>query len=231
MKSTVAIALAVVVAALAVAGCCTSPAPKALKSTYSSFDLPSEHAAGILTHRLTYEFENVALPELLERYEQISGRTVVAGQLPHFNITVRSSMPLNRIEALQMLDTALAQHMIAMVLSGDKMVKAVMEATVSRESPPEITLPWQLLPESSSPMSRTVRLRYLRPSEVLPALLPLAHLPNSMLPLDSQGLLMLRDYSSNIRQQLKLLEQLDREIPVKRGPAAVKGVSSPAPRN
>jgi type II secretory pathway component GspD/PulD (secretin) len=100
-----------------------------------------------------------------------------------------------------------------MVLSGDKMVKVVPAAAARTESPPEITLPWRSLPESSSIMSRTVHLQHLKPSEILPALVPLARLPNGMVGIDSQRTLLLLDYSSNIRQQLKLLEQWDQEPP------------------
>jgi type II secretory pathway component GspD/PulD (secretin) len=98
-----------------------------------------------------------------------------------------------------------------MVLSVDKTVKAVPAAVASTESPLEIPLPWRLLPASSSIMSRTVRLQNIRPTEALPALQPLANRPNSLLPIDSQRVLLLRDYSSNIRQQLQLLELIDQK--------------------
>jgi type II secretory pathway component GspD/PulD (secretin) len=64
-------------------------------------------------------------------------------------------------------------------------------------------------------MSRTVQLEYLRPSATVPVLQPLAGLPNSILPIEGGRILLLRDYSSNIRQQLKLLEELDQKQPRK----------------
>ncbi len=194
---------------LFLAGCCTTPEAKKMKETYSSFDQPSEHPAKDQATRLTYEAQGLPLADVFKIYEQVSGRTVIAGQLPNPPITFRSAAPLTRVEALQMLDTVLAQHQIAMVLSGDKAVKAVNAAAVPTESPPEVTLPWRLLPESSSVMSRTVHLQNLKPSETVPVLQPLAKLPNSILPIDSQRVLLFRDYSSNIRKQLKLLEELD----------------------
>lgn len=209
MKSIIAIPLAAVT--LALAGCCTIREPETLKQTYSSFDLPSEHSTVDATNRLSYETKELPVTEVLKMYEEISRRTVIAGLLPNVRITFRSAMPLTRIEALQMLDTVLAQNHIAMVLSGDNAVKAVPAAAALTESPPEITLPWRLLPESGSVMSRTVRLQNLKPSEVVPAMQPLAKLPNSILAIDSQGVVLLRDYSSNIRQELKLLEELDQK--------------------
>ena len=118
---------------------------------------------------------------------------------------------MSQIQFLQMLDTVLAQNGIAMVLSGDDAVKAVTTTQAIAAVPPEISLPWQLLPESSSVMTRTVHLKRSKPSQVLPMLMPFAGLPNSMVVIDDQQLLILRDYSLNIRQQLRMLEELDRK--------------------
>ena len=199
--------------ALILTGCGKMPEARTVKETYSSFDLPSEHPVKDAANRLSYEAQDLPLPAVLKMYEQISGRTVITGQLQEAVISFRSGTPLTRIEALQMLDTVLAEKDIAMVLSGDKMVKGVPAAAARTEAPPEITLSWRSLPESSSMMSRTVHVQNLKPSEMMAVLQPLAKLPNSIMPIDSQRVLLLRDYSSNIRQQLKLLEQLDQEPP------------------
>jgi type II secretory pathway component GspD/PulD (secretin) len=112
---------------------------------------------------------------------------------------------------LQMFDTALAQNGIAMVLSGDKAVKAVPVERANLESPPEITLPWSQLPDSSSCMTRTVHLQHFRPSEVVPVLQPFSKLPGSIIPVDGDQVLILRDFSANVRQQLRLLEELEKK--------------------
>jgi type II secretory pathway component GspD/PulD (secretin) len=206
-------ALVITASALALVAGCTPPQAKALKPTYSSFDLLSEHSAEDMASRRTYNSEGVPLEEVMKLYETLSGRTVVAAHLPTSAITFRSATPLNRIEALQMLDTVLAQAHIAMVLAGEKMVKAVPAENAWREAPPEITLPWRQLPESSSVMTRNIHLANIRPSEALPMLLPYANLPNSIVPIDARQTLVIRDYSSNVRQELQLLEQLDTPAP------------------
>jgi type II secretory pathway component GspD/PulD (secretin) len=211
MNSAVAVTVAAAVSVLVLSGCSTRPPAKTQKNTYSSFDLQSEHQSEDGESRRTCEAQDLPITDVLKIYERVSGRMVIAGRLPSARISFRSGTPLTRIEALQMMDTVLAQNGIAMVLSGEDAVKAVPAASVRTESPPEITLPWRLLPESSSPMSRTVHLSHLKPSETVPVLMPFANLPNSILPIDSQRILVLRDYSSNIRQQLKLLEELDQE--------------------
>ena len=191
-------------------GCATTPA-KPLKQTYSSFDLPSEHVPADKITAGVIDFQGVSLDEVLKIYERLSNRTVIRGRLPSANISVRNQTPLSRVETLQMLDSVLAQNGVAMVLSGDNVVKAVPAAQAIAESPPEITLPWQLLPESGSCMSRTVRVQHFKPSEYMSVLQLLAKLPNSIIAIDGQQLLILRDYSANIRQELRLLEELEKK--------------------
>jgi len=180
------------------------------KPTYSSFDQPADHPPQTPMAASTINFQGVSLEQVLDVYAAMSGRTIIRGSLPDVKISVRTTTPLNKVQALQLFDSVLAQNGIAMVLSGDQSVKAVTTSQATSENPPEITLPWKLLPESSSPMTRTVKLKNLKPSEIIPAIAPFAKLPNSILAIDGEKLLILRDYSENIRKQLELLEQLDR---------------------
>ncbi|HAO79397.1 MAG TPA: hypothetical protein DCQ92_10560 [Verrucomicrobia subdivision 3 bacterium] len=196
---------------LVLVGCSTTSPSKPLKRTYSSFDLPSEHTKQDTLSAGCINFQGVPLEQVLQVYAASSGRTVLRGSLPDARISLRSASPLSCIQLLQMLDTVLAQNGIAMVLSGDDAVKAVTTTRVSVETPPEINLPWEMLPDSSSVMMRTVHLKNLKPSETIPMLAPFAHLPNSLIAIDGKQILILRDYSANIRQQLRMLEQLDRK--------------------
>ncbi len=195
---------------LVLTACCTSPPGASQKKTFSSFDVPTHRTAKPEFPISTIDFRNADLDQVLALYQEISGRTVIKGILPRPPITFANQTPLTRVQALQLLDTALAQNGIAMVLSGDTAVKAVPVATAPMESPPEITLPWEQLPDSGSYMMRKVQLKEMRPSEVVPVLQPLAKTPNALLPIDADNLLIIRDYSSNVRRMLEVLQELER---------------------
>jgi general secretion pathway protein D len=209
MKSFATLTFVAVLLVLA-AGCAT-PKTETYKQTYSSFDLPSDHISDKATPAGTINFQDVQANQVLDIYGKLSNRTVLRGQLPDVTINLHSTAALTKSEWLQMLDTALAQQGVTMVLMGDKAVKAVASSNVSAESPPEISYAWQMLPESSSYMMRTVQLKKLRAAEVAPMLAPLCGLPNSIVVIQNQNLLILRDYSSNIKQELRLLEELERK--------------------
>ena len=194
------------------AGCTTVSPVNPHKLTYSSFDLPSEHSGTNVMANGCINFQNADLSQVLEIYGAISCRNVLREPLPSAQINFRTVTPLNRMEVLQALDTVLAQNGIAMVLSGDKAVKAVPASQATSERPPEINLPWMLLPDSSSMMMRTVQLKSLKPSECIPMLAPLSKQPNSLVALDGPRILIIRDYSSNVRQELKLLELLESQV-------------------
>lgn len=155
-------------------------------------------------------FQNTEVTQVLQIYQEISKRTVIRPTtLPRPTISLRNETPLSRVEALQLMDTVLAENGIAMVLAGDTAVKAVPVVQAAQESPPEITLPWRSLPDSGSFMMRTVQLKKHRPSELIPVLMPFCKVPNALLPIDSRGRLILRDYSSNIRKMLQVVEDLE----------------------
>ena len=194
---------------LGLGACSTGPQANAMKKTFSSFDRPTDHARQPPLAAGTLDFRSAELAQVLAIYQELSGRTVIRGTLPAPTITVRNQTPLNRVEALQLLDTVLAEHGIAMVLVGDTAVKAVQDVRASIEAPPEINRPWRELPDSGSFMTCTVRLKRYHPSELVAVLQPLVKTPNAILPIDGDSLMVLRDYSANIRRMLKLIEELE----------------------
>jgi type II secretory pathway component GspD/PulD (secretin) len=200
------------VVGLILSGCSTPPPPaKVYKQTYSSFDQVSDHPVSEVMPPGTINFDEARVDTILEIYGKLSDRTVLHGSLPSANITLRVASSASRIELLRMLDTVLAKNGIAMLYSGDKVVRAVPVNELIGEDFPEINLPWQSLPESSSPMMRKVYLKNLKPSECAPMLKGLSGLPNGIVAVDNQKLLILRDYSANVRQELKFIEELERK--------------------
>jgi len=196
---------------LGLTACCTNAPASAHQRTFSSFDIPAHGAGKEVIAAGTINFQNAELEQVLALYQELSRRSVIRSTLPHPTITVRTETRLTRIEALQLLDTVLAQNGIAMVLAGETAVKAVPQATAIAEAPPEITLPLEELPDSGSFMSRTVQLKKVKAVEVMAVLQPLTKTPNALLPIQSQNLLVIRDYSANVKRMLKMLQELEKD--------------------
>jgi type II secretory pathway component GspD/PulD (secretin) len=56
-----------------------------------------------------------------------------------------------------------------------------------------------------------VQLNYRRPTDLGPMLQQFSKMPGSILAIKESNLLILRDYSSNVRRMLQVLERIDRE--------------------
>jgi type II secretory pathway component GspD/PulD (secretin) len=204
-------------------------------ATYSSFDLGD--AKKTIPPNMI-KFQDLALPQLLDFYQELSGRTLIRSpQLPMTSkITVHNATPLTRAEALQMLDNALAAHQIAMVYMGTSFVKAVPAQSASSEAGLVFDGPWRQLPDSSSFVIYVAKLKTVSAEDAAPVLekyfegrtkppylllkyfsyedavsliTPFAKLPNSIMAVKGSGVLVLRDYSSNVRQMMDVLERLE----------------------
>jgi type II secretory pathway component GspD/PulD (secretin) len=156
------------------------------------------------------KFQDTDLSQVLDFYQELTGRTVVRpASLPATKVTIRSQTPLTRTEAIQALDTILAMNQITMIPQGAKFIKAVPQAQAPQEGAPFNTNSVNGLSETTRFQTRILKLTNALPREVAPALQPLAKMPNSILAIDSAGILVLRDYEENIKRMLELLEQID----------------------
>jgi type II secretory pathway component GspD/PulD (secretin) len=193
------------------------------KHTFSSFDPPRGPAAVVRFDAGMLKLADADLEQVLNLYQEVSARTVIRGtNLPAVKISLHNQTPLTRVETLQLLDTALMQNGITMVLVGDATVKAVPNREAGSETPPAIDARADELPDSSSYMTCTVRLKHANADQVVRMLSLASRMPNSIVYVPSGNLLILRDYSANIRRMLHLLQQADRQ------PLPWEGSFSPA---
>ena len=161
----------------------------------------------------TFKFQEMPLSEVLETYAEITGKTVlrapnVALTTP---ITLKVQGELTTKEAIEALDTVLALNGVTMVAMGTKFVKAVPFAQAQQEAQAfaAMNLKTDDMPEAARYMTRILQLKSAKPSEIVPAIQGFAKLPNSILPVDSTQILILRDYSENIKRMMEVIEKID----------------------
>jgi type II secretory pathway component GspD/PulD (secretin) len=190
-------------------GCSTvkTHPPLVPKTTFSSFDQPVPGVAEKTYGPGEINFKGLPLDSFLTIYQETTGRNVIrAGNLSYPSITLLNRSRVTHTEAIQLFDTTLAQHGIAMVLSGEKSVKAVPVSAACQEAGPVIDLQANQLPDSGSFMVRIIHLKRMKPSELVPVVQPFVKVPNGIIAMDRERVLVLRDFSANIRQMLKLIE-------------------------
>jgi type II secretory pathway component GspD/PulD (secretin) len=180
------------------------------KNSFSSFDAPRGPAAALQFDTGMLKLADADLEQVLNLYQEVSARTVIRGPtLPPLKISLHNQTPLTRVETLQLLDNILVQNGVTMVLVGDSSVKAVRNDQARGEVPPTIDLGADELPDSSSYMTCTVRVRHANLRDAIEVLAPMSRMQKSIVGLPSDNRIILCDYSANIRKMLQLLQQID----------------------
>jgi general secretion pathway protein D len=158
-------------------------------------------------------FQGVDVSQVLDVYAQLVGRTMLRAGLPSAQIILRTETPLTKTEAIQALQAVLALNGIALVNVGDKFVK-VLPIDQANSAGAKINHgDASQLPEMGSYVTHIVQLKYLKPSEMVPIIQPFAKLANSILAIDANGILVLRDNAENVKRMLEMIDQIDVSVP------------------
>lgn len=159
------------------------------------------------------DFQGVDVSQVLEVYAQLVGRTLLRAGLPSAQIVLKTETPLTKAEAIQALQAVLALNGIAVINVGDKFVKVVPVDQAGTVAEPFNTQNISQLPELGSYVTRIVQLHYVKPSVMAPILQPFSKAPNAVLPIDDNMILVLRDYSENIKRMMELITNIDVVVP------------------
>ncbi|HZR20338.1 MAG TPA: secretin N-terminal domain-containing protein [Verrucomicrobiae bacterium] len=164
----------------------------------------------------TINFPATDLNQVLQIYAELVGRTVLRPtSLPAPTITLKTQTPLTRREAIQAFDAVLALNGIAVVNVGDKFVKVVPTAQAGQIGAPFNKEKPEQLPDMGQFVTHVVQTTYVKPTELVPVLTPFASpgLANGILPIDASQILVLRDYSENVKRMLEMVKKIDISVP------------------
>jgi general secretion pathway protein D len=161
------------------------------------------------------DFRGADLKDVLTIYAGLVNRTILRpSQLAAQTITLTTQTPLTKRETIQALDAVLGMNGVTMMNFGDKFVKASVTATTFTEGAPfDNRTNASQLPEFGSFVTHIVQLKYAKPSEMVQLLQGFAKIPNSIVPIDSSQMLVLRDFTENVKRMLEVIEKIDVSIP------------------
>jgi len=154
--------------------------------------------------------QGMPLDQFLEIYQMYSGRTVLRPYtLQAQGLTLKATTDLTRLEVVEAMDGVLALNNITMIPIGDKFVKAVPSNIADKEGAEISKASSDQIPMAEQFMTRIVKLKTAKPSELAPTLQTLAKAPSAVTAIDSNQTLILRDYASNIKRMLEIIEKVD----------------------
>ena len=188
------------------------PAPGNPPASPTPLPLPS-NPAGLgqaESAEFSFKFYNTPVDQIFEEYSEITGRTVLrSASLAATPVTIITASPLTRKEAIQALDGALSLNGIAMLPQGEKFVKAVLATEAPLQGAAISKLQDGEYPDAEQFVTHIVQLKVAKPSELAPLLATFTRIQGGIVPIESNQILVIRDYASNIKRMLELIEQID----------------------
>jgi general secretion pathway protein D len=161
-------------------------------------------------------FTAAPLESVLGLYGDFVGRNVLRpATLPDAKIVLKQTTPLTKLEVVRAIEAALALNNVSVVNVGDKFVTIVPTADAwkipGRINTNEVTQ----LPELGSVATHIAQLKYSKPSELQSVLVPFASgtAASPVTPIDSSGILVLRDNVANVKRMLEMIEKIDVAVP------------------
>ena len=153
-----------------------------------------------------------SLEQVLTIYSEFVGRNLLRpATLPKAEIVLKQTTPLTKLEVVRMIEAALALNQVSVVNVGEKFV-TVMPSAEAYKIPGIInTNLVGDLPVLGSMVTHVVQLKNSKPTEMVAILMPFASgtAASPVMPVDSSGILVLRDNVANVKRMLEMIEKVD----------------------
>lgn len=160
------------------------------------------------------DFPGTDLNQVLNIYARLVNRTILRpANLSAPPIVLKTQTPLTKREAIEAFNALLGMNGIAIINIGDKFAKAVPSTQAGGEGGAWNELPPDALPEMGQYVTHVMQLQYVKPSAVVPVLAPFQKMPNAAIAIDDSQILVLRDYTENVKRMLEMVKQVDVAVP------------------
>ncbi len=101
-----------------------------------------------------------------------------------------------------------------MIPEGEKFVKVIPQGNVAQEATPFSTNSYETLRDAQVPIAQIVTLKNLTPEDAVSILTPYGKLPGGLIGVKGSPVLVIRDYSENVKRMMEILERVDVALPI-----------------
>jgi len=161
----------------------------------------------------TIDFPAASLEQILTIYSELVGRNLLRPTSLNMkqDIVLKQTTPLSKLEVVQMIEAALYLNQVSVINVGEKFVTVMATAEAFKIPGIINTNAVSDLPVLGTIITHVVQLKYVKPSEMQTVLTPFASgtAPNPIFPVDSSGILVLRDNVANVKRMLEMVEKVD----------------------
>jgi len=157
--------------------------------------------------RLQLNFRDAEIDAVAAAFSQLLGRQILVDARVKGRMSLESSRPLTKDQALALFQSALRMQLFAMVHVGDSL-RVVPEVDAKLHGGP-VQQQASSARSGEEVITRVFRLRYELANNILPIIRPLVPPNNTISAMASNNSLVVTDYSSNLERIAQLIEELD----------------------
>ena len=158
------------------------------------------------------DFPGIDINTFLDIYADQVGRTVLrAANLTAPPITLHTEKPITHTDLVEAMKTVMEMNGVSIINLSSNMDQALMAQEALASAAEFSTTEGKNLPNSGQYIVQMVPLKYVKPSAMVQVLQPFSKTQN-LLPLDDNQMLIIRDYSYNVKRMLELVAQVDTEV-------------------
>jgi general secretion pathway protein D len=161
---------------------------------------------------LSINLSAAPLEKVIEMYADFVGRNLLRpATLPKAEIVLKQTTALTKLELVRMIEAALYLNQISVVNVGDKFVTVVLNTEAYKIPGVLNTNAYSAYPPLGSMATHVVQLKFTKPSEMVQVLAQFASGTSAqpIMPVDSSGILVLRDNVANVKRMLEMIEKVD----------------------
>lgn len=162
----------------------------------------------------TIDFPSSTLDQILFFYAELVGRNMLRPTSldpKKIDIVLKQTTPLTKLEVVRMFEAAMYLNGVSVINVGEKFVTIMLTAEAFKIPGVISTNSVSELSDMGTIMTRVVQLKYVKPSEMQGILTPFVSgtAPQPIIPVESSGILVLRDNVANVKRMLEMIEKVD----------------------
>ncbi len=158
----------------------------------------------------TLNIKDAPLDVLLDRYSELTGRTMIKAPGINATFTFKAQSKLTRAEMIQAMDSLLTMNNLSLVPLGSRFYRVVQTDKAPSEGMViQRTMPEGGHPESDALVSQLVGLKYLEMEDAMNIVQPMLHGYGKVQRFDRINSLLITETSSNLRRIFDIFEMVD----------------------
>ncbi|MBU6409929.1 MAG: hypothetical protein KGR98_06040 [Verrucomicrobia bacterium] len=171
--------------------------------------VPPGQASGGNGMNLRLNFQNAPLSEVLKYLSDAAGFTIILDTTVHGNVSVISTHPMNRGEAVDLLNSVLSQNGYAAVRNGQTLTIMDKSAAKTRNIPVITGNNPALIPDNDEIVTQIIPVRYVQARQLVTDLASFVSAQATIVANDAGNTIVVTDTESNIRHLVEIIEAVD----------------------